>query len=53
MLRLVNDWMGMWMRYVLQWVWLQRKDPFKEMGVGEDLAEIDVFFFQENVDNGI
>jgi len=26
---LVNDWVGMWMGHVLQWVWLQGKDPFK------------------------
>ena len=27
--RLVNDWVGMWMGHVLQWVRLQGRDLFK------------------------
>ena len=37
-MRLVSDWVG----YVLQWVQLQGRDPFKvmrmEVGVGEDFG---------------
>ena len=51
MLGLVNDWVGL----VLQWVRLQRRNPFKvtrrhgEMGFGEDLVELDSggFFFRK------
>ena len=40
MLGLVNDWVGMWMEHVLQWVWLQGNDLFTVVG-DEDLAEVD------------
>ena len=32
MLGLVNDWVGMWMRQVLQWVQLQGRDPLAVVG---------------------
>ena len=32
MLGLVNDWVGMWMGHVLQWVWLQGRYPLAVVG---------------------
>ena len=43
MLGLVNDWVGMWMGQVLQWVWLHGRNPLAVVGRGtraEDLAEV-------------